>query len=371
MHLPRTLRWQLFLILFAGLATAHVLSFAVVFMERYMSAEAVMLDGLRSDVRLSIALLNRLPAGERIDWLNLIARPNYRYLLGPGDPDLPEPADRIVEVADIIRVAAEQSFPVEINRVPGPERRFQAHLSLRDGTPVTILIEPHMRPLAAWLPYVLIAQLALLIVCTWLAVRLAIRPLLRFAGAAEALDPGRKVGRLDESGPVEVAYAATAFNRMNERIAHYLDDRVRILAAISHDLLTPITRMKLRAEIADDTPERDKLVSDLSEIERLVREGVAYARSAHGGVEKTSRIDLAAFLESVVFDYRDTGKRVQYEPGIKVVTISRGGHGHDVRTQGGIVVARGENQAAHKVGKLESQGGRDRCAPGVPEYDGL
>ncbi|MEH2549901.1 signal transduction histidine kinase [Bradyrhizobium sp. AZCC 2262] len=322
-HLPRTLRWQLFLILFAGLAIAHVLSFAVVFMERYMSAEAVMLDGLRTDVRLAIALLNRVPAGERADWLNLIARPNYRYLLGPGAPDVPESADRIVEVADIIRVAAEQSLPVQINRVPGSERRFQAHLSLRDGTPVTILIAPHMRPLAAWLPYVLVAQLALLIVCTWLAVRLAIRPLLRFAGAAEALDPGRKTGRLDENGPVEVAYAATAFNRMNERIAHYLDDRVRILAAISHDLQTPITRMKLRAEIADDSPERDKLINDLSEIERLVREGVAYARSAHGGVEKTSRIDLAAFLESIVFDYRDTGKAVQYEPGTRVVTITR------------------------------------------------
>ncbi|MGY4177735.1 signal transduction histidine kinase [Bradyrhizobium sp. USDA 4518] len=323
MHLPRTLRWQLFLILFAGLAIAHILSFAVVFMERYVSAEAMMLDSLRTDVRLAIAVLNRLPAGERKAWLPLLARPNYRYLLGTGVPDVREFADRITEAAGIIRIEAEQAAPVQINRVPGPVRRYQAHLTLRDGTPIAILITPEIRRLAPWLPYVLAAQLLLLILCTWLAVRLAIRPLLRFADAAEALDPGRKAGRLDESGPVEVAYAASAFNKMNDRIAHYLADRVRILAAISHDLQTPITRMKLRAEIADDSPGRDKLISDLSEIERLVQEGVTYARSAHGNIEKRSRIDLAAFLQSIVFDYQDTGKPVHYAPDVGVVALTR------------------------------------------------
>ena len=135
-------------------------------------------------------------------------------------------------------------------------------------------------PLAAWLPYVLAIQLFLLILCTWFAVRLAIRPLLRLAAAATALGPSQKAARLDETGPTEVAYAASAFNAMRDRIAHYLDERVQILAAISHDLQTPITRMQLRAEIADESPEKERLISDLTKIERLVREGVAYARSA-------------------------------------------------------------------------------------------
>ena len=85
---------------------------------------------------------------------------------------------------------------------------------------------------------------------------------------------------------------------------------MQILAAISHDLQTPITRMKLRAELADETPEKEKLMHDLAEIEHLVHEGVAYARSAHGGTEKPSRIDLGSFVESLVFDYQDTGKAV-------------------------------------------------------------
>jgi signal transduction histidine kinase len=165
-------------------------------------------------------------------------------------------------------------------------------------------------PLAQWLPYVLVAQFVLLILCTWFAVRQAIRPLVNLANAADALDPNKKTPRLSEAGPSEVAYAATAFNSMRDRIAHYLEERVQILAAISHDLQTPITRMKLRAEIAEDSIEKEKLVQDLAEIERLVHEGIAYARSAHGSTEKSSRIDVGSFIESLAYDYQDTGKAV-------------------------------------------------------------
>jgi signal transduction histidine kinase len=68
--------------------------------------------------------------------------------------------------------------------------------------------------------------------------------------------------------------------------------------------------MKLRAEMTDESTEKDKLIRDLGEIERLVQDGIVYARSAHGNVEKVSRIDIASFVESVVYDYQDTGKAV-------------------------------------------------------------
>ena len=165
-------------------------------------------------------------------------------------------------------------------------------------------------PLADWLPFVLVAQLALLLLCSWFAMRQAVRPLVNLAAAADTLDPNRNTPRLSETGPTEVAYAATAFNAMRDRIAQYLEERVQILAAISHDLQTPITRMKLRAEMADDFADREKLIQDLGQIESLVKEGVAYARSAHGNVEKATRIDLASFVESLVYDYQDTGRAV-------------------------------------------------------------
>ncbi|AJD44109.1 sensor histidine kinase protein (plasmid) [Rhizobium gallicum bv. gallicum R602sp] len=308
---PSTLRSRLFLILFAGLAIAYSLSFSILFAERYMSAKAVMLGTLESDLATSIAVIDRLPANERAEWLDRLSRGNYRLVLGPGLPGVPDMSGRGAEIAKRIEEAAGNRFPLRVEAIPGDGKRLQGHLTLSDGAPLTIDVTPRgVMPLAEWLPYVFAAQMVLLILCTWFAVRQAVRPLSDLAAAADALDPNKKGSPLSESGPSEVANAARAFNAMRDRIAHYLEERVQILAAISHDLQTPITRMRLRADLADDTPEKDKLVSDLREIERLVQDGIAFARSSHGNGEKTSRIDLSSFIDSIAYDYQDTGKAV-------------------------------------------------------------
>jgi signal transduction histidine kinase len=97
---------------------------------------------------------------------------------------------------------------------------------------------------------------------------------------------------------------------MQDRIGRYLRERMQILASISHDLQTPITRMSLRAEALQDSNERTKLLEDLGEMQHLVREGVAYARSSHGAIEPPVNVDLNAFLDSLVYDYQDMGKQV-------------------------------------------------------------
>ncbi|CAM5767085.1 Adaptive-response sensory-kinase SasA [Labrys miyagiensis] len=320
---PRTLGARLFLILFVGLALAYALSFSVLLTERDISAKTVMLDTLENDVATSVAILDRLPAKERPDWLARLSRGTYRFELGPGQPGVPDTSHRGAEIVASIRDGAGERSAVTMAAIPGESPHLQAHLTLRDGAPLTIDIHPALAPLASWLPYVLLVQLALLVGCAWFAVRLAIRPLVGLARAADALDPSRKAPRLAETGPVEVAYAAVAFNAMRDRISHYLEERVQILAAISHDLQTPITRMKLRAEVAEDGPIKDKLLQDLGEIERLVREGVAYARSAHGNTEKPSRIDIASFVESLVFDYQDTGKAVTLGSRLQATVLTR------------------------------------------------
>jgi signal transduction histidine kinase len=308
---PRTLGARLFLILLAGLIMAQGLTFSTQFLERDMTARSMMLNTLENDIATSLAIFDRLPSAERADWLNRLDRTAYRYVLGPGLPGVPSLTQQGATIAARIRDAVGGRFPIRFEAIPGDGKRLQAHLTLSDGTPLTIDVTPTpIMPVAQWLPYVLIAQLILLILCAWFAVRLAIRPLADLAKAADALDPNKTTPRMSETGPREVAYAATAFNSMRDRIAQYLEERVQILAAISHDLQTPITRMKLRAEMAEDSPEKDKLTQDLAEIERLVREGVAYARSAHGNTEKLSRIDIGSFIESLVYDYQDTGKAV-------------------------------------------------------------
>lgn len=321
---PRSLRSRLFLILFAGLAIAYGLSFSILFAERYMSAKAVMLGTLESDLATSIAVIDRLPAEERSNWVDRLSRGNYRLVLGPGLPGVSDMSGRGAEIAERIEEAAGRKFPLRVQSIPGDGKRLQAHLTLSDGAPLTIDVTPRgVMPLADWLPYVFAAQMALLLLCTWFAVRQAIRPLSVLSAAAEALDPSKQGAPMSESGPTEVAHAARAFNAMRNRIAHYLEERIQILAAISHDLQTPITRMRLRADMADDTPEKEKLISDLREIERLVQDGVAYARSSHGNGEKTSRIDLASFIDSIAYDYQDTGKAVSVLGVVQGIAITK------------------------------------------------
>jgi signal transduction histidine kinase len=141
-------------------------------------------------------------------------------------------------------------------------------------------------------------------------VRIATQPLRQLANAADALGPDLKGTALPEGGPTEVARASTAFNAMQRRIAGYLTERTQILAAISHDLQTPITRMRLRTDLMDDEEQRGKLQHDLDEMVALVREALTYARSLHGADENPRKVDLDALLDTLRCDYEDAGKPV-------------------------------------------------------------
>jgi len=309
--LPRSMAWRVYAIIFIGLMLAQGLSFALMFYERYDSATTTMLNTVEHEVGTSVAVLDRLPAAERPDWLGRLQRDNYRFLLGQGEPGIPLVTERSREVARRIERDVGPGYSVHADTLSTAPERYQVHFTLHDGTPLTLEVTPRgVPPIAQWLPIVLAAQLLLLLLCTWMAVRLTVRPLAQLARASEALTPTAEGPPLSEEGPIEVAQAAIAFNLMRERIARHLKERLHILASISHDLQTPITRLRLRAESLGESEERQKILGDLHEMEHLVREGVAYARSAHGGAETPVRMDVKAFLESLVFDYQDTGKDV-------------------------------------------------------------
>ena len=320
---PRTMASRLYLILFVGLLLAHGLSFGLLFYERYVSATSMMLSNLQRDVTTSVAVLDNVPASEREKWLPILERRTYRYILGPGQSGHPLTSDRARAVVRQISTVIGDRYKVRANSVSASPERFHVHLTLRDGSPLTIEITPMPLPIAQWLPIVFAVQVGVLLLCAWIAVRLATRPLARLAHAAESLSPDGDGPRLTAGGPVEVATAMTAFNTMQDRIARNLKERLQILAAISHDLRTPITRMKLRTEAMSDSPERGKLIDDLSEMEHLVRDGVAYARSVHGASEPPRRVDLNAFLESLVLDYEDTGKTVTISSRIRLQVTTR------------------------------------------------
>lgn len=312
---PASLRSRLMLMIFFTLLLANALTLSLLLYERMSSARSVMLGNLEYDVATSVAILDRLPAAERPQWLARLARGNYRYRLSAGVSGHYPDSWRSRDAVRSLQEALSGSYPVSIIAVPGPREHIQAHITLHDGAPLSIDLWPRLPAIARWLPAVLIVQFLLLLACAWYAVRQVVRPMTRFTRAIDDLQPANSApGMMAEQGPVEVQHAARAFNAMQTRIRDHLQERARILAAISHDLQTPITRMKLRLEMTDAPELRDKLLQDLDNMSRLVREGIAFARSAQPLEEKRQRLDLNAFLDSIALDYADVGRPVAFIP---------------------------------------------------------
>jgi signal transduction histidine kinase len=119
---------------------------------------------------------------------------------------------------------------------------------------------------------------------------------------------------LVQEGPHEVQSAAAAFNAMQRHIAAHMAERMHILAAISHDLQSPITRMRVRTDLLADEVLREKLQADLLAMQRLVEEGLAYARTAHASTEKQQKVDLPALLDALACDHIDAGRQLTLHP---------------------------------------------------------
>ena len=137
------------------------------------------------------------------------------------------------------------------------------------------------------------------------AVRTLLRPVQTLAAAAEAL--GRDVVTappLPEQGPAEIVTAAKAFNTMAARIRRFVEDRTFLLTAIGHDLRTPITRLKLRAEFMEDDEQREKMLADLDEMEAMVAATLAFGRDI-GSTETPAPVDLASLLRAILDDQAD------------------------------------------------------------------
>ena len=116
---------------------------------------------------------------------------------------------------------------------------------------------------------------------------------------------------LAENGPLDIRQTTRAFNRMRGRLQRFVQDRTRMLAAISHDLRTPITSLRLRAEFVDDEETRAKILETLDEMQRMTEATLAFARE-EAAAEDTRTVDLAALVDSVCADLADLGQDVTF-----------------------------------------------------------
>lgn len=185
--------------------------------------------------------------------------------------------------------------------VHGPALRMSVRLA--DGSWLNVLA-PLDGEETMWQPrflVLLLAALAMVTLAALWAVARAARPFAAFAAAAERLGTDVAAPPLPESGPREIRAAAHAFNVMQGRIRRFVEDRTQMLAAISHDLRTPLTRMRLRAEFVDDDEQRAKMLADLEEMEHMIAATLAFARD-DATREQRRPVDVAALVQGLTED---------------------------------------------------------------------
>ncbi|MBO9538263.1 ATP-binding protein [Herbaspirillum sp.] len=166
--------------------------------------------------------------------------------------------------------------------------------------------------------------LLLIAMLAYLVARMATRPIRKLAQAAAEL--GRDIDHppLPETGPTEIRQAAHAFNAMQARIRRQIQHRTHMLAAITHDLQTPLTRMRLRLEKVADPELQQKLIDDLGVMHGMVREGLDLARSMDSS-EKIQALDIDSLLDSVCADAADAGQDVELEGNTRAFVMAQPG----------------------------------------------
>jgi len=142
------------------------------------------------------------------------------------------------------------------------------------------------------------------------------------AGAADRLGRGEAVETLTEEGPEEARRTIRAFNTMRERLDRFLRDRTAMLAAVSHDLRTPITSLRLRAEFIEDAETRTRILETLDEMQHMTEAALAFIRE-DVETEETRVVDISALADSVVADFADLGREARFRQGETVTLACR------------------------------------------------
>jgi signal transduction histidine kinase len=184
-----------------------------------------------------------------------------------------------------------------------------ASMWLHMGERAMMMQQSHLPDLPSRFGTHLVITLAAVIAVSLVAVRLVTRPLQRLAEAADAFGGDLESPPLPETGPTEARCAAEAFNRMQERLRRLIAERGRALAAVSHDLRTPLTRMRLRAELVDDEALRAQINADIDDMQAMVESTLDYLRGLREN-EVPQSIDMDALLQSLVADEQALGHPV-------------------------------------------------------------
>lgn len=310
--LPGTLFGRLVLLLAGGLIVAQLIGAAMHMAERQKMIGTTVNGEFAQRVAAVYRAINHQPPAEHARMAQLLSAP--RQLLSIESS---APADTASLVGDAFLVQVRDVLGGDVALVPLIVPRpgqfsFDLYLQLGAGdwlrvrgqAPSEILALPvhHFMTLGV--------MLTMVFLLVWLIVRMTVRPLTDLAAAARALGDDLQRPPLPENGPLEVRAAAQAFNAMQRQIRGAIEERERFLAAVSHDLKTPVTRLRLRSEMLEDEGLRERFVRDLDEVQGMLGSALDFL---HGKAvdERCQPLDLSALLESMVDDYAEIGEEIE------------------------------------------------------------
>ena len=331
--LPDSLFGRTLLVLAAGLLLAQLGSVAIHLFDRGSSVYRLAALQIEARIGQIARILDRLPAEERHKVVEEVSGPHVRVALSAHRVPVAsgfaehDPYERQFTESLQRRVGAPRPVYVDVNPHPRSAGEFElwmarhfyfllpepfsivVQVGLQDGSFAVFDVNVPQEPLSrleALVPLLLL----LLLVCFALAaflVRMTNRSLHRLARAADAIGQDPASAPLAENGPSEIRRVIAAFNRMQERVRRYLVERGRLLSAISHDLKTPITRLRLRAEMLPDPELRAKMLRDLDEMQTMVGATLDFFSAVGKGADRQP-VDVGALIESVCEDRRDSGQ---------------------------------------------------------------
>ncbi len=337
---PRSMFWRLSLVLVGGVVLIQCISLLWIMGARIQYIVQMITQSRAPNIAANIRLLETGTTNARDELLPLLADKDVSIQIQKTPPHLPAKTDEVMSTnifLDYLKQNLPPGTPV-IGRVDGVYMGFRNDPSyvklfiindfhdyisdfaytvgvrLNDGNWAVFshAIPQQRRWIDAFplIVYDLITRNISIAIISLLGVRWLIRPLTVLAKAADKLGEDIHQPPLPETGPREIVRAAKAFNRMQARIRSLIDERGRMLAAVSHDLKTPITRMRLRADHIAAPDLQDQFVADLDEMSQMLDMSIEFVRSADNG-EGLAEVDVMALLESLADDYAEMGSPVR------------------------------------------------------------
>ena len=235
------------------------------------------------------------------------------------DPQARRPFYRIADRAIIKALQRETGYPVSVDTERTPKAVHVA-IQLSGGV---LHAKPPKRRLTTRNPHFLLVWMGavsiFLIIVAMLFLRNQVRPIRQLVAAAEAFGKGQPAPPFKPAGAEEVRRAGLAFLTMRSRIERQIAQRTLMLSGVSHDLRTPLTRMRLSLAMMEDEDEAKRLARDVNEMERMVEGFLAFARGETG--ETPEPVDLRAMLDDLVADERARGRNVVFHSPEDGVTL--------------------------------------------------